>query len=235
MMGKVMYMPDELFLFSMYVGENVVLWISGHALLFIVPWMTLFWGWMEIQYVFTSLFVCIKQVLLFLNDIFDTLLKALSDPSDEVICSWCLFLCLIISFSCIFMLNFYSNKKASFLLIAIFFWNSVCCTLAILQFFLATALKCIFTFNFLFYWDEFKTILFEKLDTFSVNFFNHVCTSSIIGYMPWKSSILTAVVYYWGCLIIWYAYFIFHFKTFLGIKLELHQYVTSKKGKSTSS
>lgn len=25
MMGKVMYMPDELFLFSMYVGENVVL------------------------------------------------------------------------------------------------------------------------------------------------------------------------------------------------------------------
>lgn len=97
------------------------------------------------------LFVCIKQVLLFLNDIFDTLLKALSDPSDEVICSWCLFLCLIISFSCIFMLNFYSNKKASFLLIAIFFWNSVCCTLAILQFFLATALKCIFTFNFLFY------------------------------------------------------------------------------------
>lgn len=40
-----------------------------------------------IQYVFTSLFLCLKQVLMFLNDIFDSLLKALSDPSDEVICS----------------------------------------------------------------------------------------------------------------------------------------------------
>jgi vacuole morphology and inheritance protein 14 len=30
-------------------------------------------------------FFYVKQVLSFLNDIFDTLLKALSDPSDEVI------------------------------------------------------------------------------------------------------------------------------------------------------
>jgi ABC-type thiamin/hydroxymethylpyrimidine transport system permease subunit len=34
-------------------------------------------------------FFYVKQVLSFLNDIFDTLLKALSDPSDEVIlCIW---------------------------------------------------------------------------------------------------------------------------------------------------
>lgn len=30
-------------------------------------------------------FSCLKQCLQFLNDIFDTLLKALSDPSDEVV------------------------------------------------------------------------------------------------------------------------------------------------------
>jgi hypothetical protein len=33
----------------------------------------------------TQLIPCLKQVLTYLNDIFDTLLKALSDPSDEVI------------------------------------------------------------------------------------------------------------------------------------------------------
>lgn len=33
----------------------------------------------------SQLIPCVKQVLIYLNDIFDTLLKALSDPSDEVI------------------------------------------------------------------------------------------------------------------------------------------------------
>ncbi|MCH89693.1 VAC14-like protein, partial [Trifolium medium] len=33
----------------------------------------------------TQLIPCMKQVLTYLNDIFDTLLKALSDPSDEVV------------------------------------------------------------------------------------------------------------------------------------------------------
>lgn len=51
-----------------------------------------------------TLFLYLKQVLTFLNDVFDTLLKALSDPSDEVIflpAASCPVECLIISSSCI--------------------------------------------------------------------------------------------------------------------------------------
>lgn len=139
-----------------------------------------------------------EQVLLSLNDIFDTLLKALSDPSDEVICSWWLVLCLI---NLVFMdLQLISS---------LFFWNLVFCTPTIPQFFLAAALKYIFTF-FLLYWHDFKTTLFEKLHTCSVNFVHRVWTTSVETHIM-RSSTLAAVLYYWGCFIILYVSIISHF------------------------
>lgn len=42
----------------------------------------------------------LKQVLTFMDDIFDTLLKALSDPSDEVI-----FFLLMISYFCVCLIE----------------------------------------------------------------------------------------------------------------------------------
>lgn len=74
--------------------------------------------------------LCMKQVLLFLNDIFDTLLKALSDPSDEVICSSRWLFCLPDGFMELHLMSciLYYNLKA-LQLFSIFFWNSSGCTI----------------------------------------------------------------------------------------------------------
>lgn len=141
-----------------------------------------------------------EQVLLSLNDIFDTLLKALSDPSDEVICSWWLVLCLI---NLVFMdLQLISS---------LFFWNLVFCTPTIPQFFLATALN-IYSLFFCFIdmtlrQPSLKSCILVQLILFIV--FELLLLRVETHIM--RSSTLAAVLYYWGCLIILYVSIISHF------------------------